>query len=86
MADADQALRQHMDEEASQELVRRDGHDLLLAACGVVLPAEGDLILLEGNEPMVGDRDAVGVAGEIVQNMLCSAKGRLGVDDPLLGK
>src|SRR6267154_554135 len=83
--DADQALGQDVDEEASQELVRRDGHDLLLAACGVVLPAEGDSVLLEGDKTMVGDGDAVSVASQVMENMLCSAERWLGIDDPLLG-
>ncbi len=48
VTDADQTLRQNMDEEPSQELVGRDSHDLLLAAGCVILPAEGDAILLEG--------------------------------------
>ncbi len=50
----------------------------------VVLPAEGDAILLAGDEAMVGDGDAVCVAGEIGEDMLGSAEGRPGVDDPLV--
>jgi len=84
VADADQAFRQNVDEEAPQELVRRDGHDLLLAAGCVVLPTEGDLIVLEADEAMVLDRDAVGVAGEILENVFCTTEGRLGIDDPVL--
>ncbi len=33
---------------------------------------------------MVGDGDAVRIAGEIVQNMLGTAEGWLGIDDPIL--
>ena len=33
---------------------------------------------------MVGDGDAVRIASEIVQNMLGTAEGWLGVDDPVL--
>ena len=33
---------------------------------------------------MVGDGDAVRIAGEIVQNMLRIAEGWLGIDDPVL--
>jgi len=33
---------------------------------------------------MVGDGDAVRVTGEIVQNMLGTAEGWLGIDDPVL--
>jgi DNA transposition AAA+ family ATPase len=42
-------LRQNMDEEAPQELVGRNRHDLLLAVSGVVVPAERDAMLHERN-------------------------------------
>ena len=51
---------------------------------GIVSPAEGDAIVLEGHEPMVGDGDAMSVAGQIVENMFGAAEGWLGVDDPVL--
>ena len=58
----------------------------MLAGLSVVLPAEGDAIVLEADEAMVGDGDAVGVAGKIVENVFGSTEGRLGVDDPILPK
>jgi hypothetical protein len=48
-----------MDEEASEELVCRDSHDLLLATTSVVFPEEGHALFLERQETMVGDGDAV---------------------------
>jgi hypothetical protein len=33
---------------------------------------------------MVGDGDAMGVAGQVVENMFGAAEGWLGVDDPVL--
>jgi hypothetical protein len=33
---------------------------------------------------MVGDRDAMGIAREIMQNMFGTAEGWLGIDDPVL--
>ena len=51
---------------------------------GIVSPAEGDAIVLEGHEAVVGDRDTMGVAGQVVENMLGTAEGWLGVDDPVL--
>ncbi len=86
MPDTNQALGQDMDQEAPQELVCGESHDLLLAAASVVFPAEGNALSVEADEAMVGDGDAVRVAGEIVENMLGSAEGWLGIDDPLLGK
>ncbi len=40
VADAHQAAGQNMKQEAAQELMGGNGHDLLLAAVGIVSPAE----------------------------------------------
>jgi hypothetical protein len=50
----------------------------------VVLPTEGDSIVVEGDKTMVGDGNAVSVASQIVEDMFCPAERRLGVDDPVL--
>ena len=62
VADADQAFGQDMDEKAAQELLGGNGHDLVLAAVSIVSPAEGDAMVLESHEAMVGDGDAMGIA------------------------
>src|SRR6266851_4484766 len=84
VADTGEASGQHMEEEAAQELLRREGHGALLAAVRVVLPAEGDPGVGDREQAMVGDGDTMGVTREIVQHMLGSAEGRLGIDDPVL--
>ena len=86
VADADQTLRQNVDQESAQKLICGDCHDLLLAAVRMVFPEKQDPIILERNQSMVGDGDAVRIASEIVQNMLGTAEGRLGIDDPVLAK
>ena len=43
----------------------------------VVLPLEGDLLAVEGEEAAVGDGDAVGVAGEIGEHGLGPSEGAL---------
>jgi hypothetical protein len=73
-----------VDREAAQELIGGDRHDFLLAAVRIVFPAKGDSIILERHQSMVGDGDAVRIASEIVQNMLGTAEGWLGIDDPVL--
>jgi hypothetical protein len=50
----------------------------------VVLPSEGDAIVVEGDETMVGDGNAVGVASQVVEDMFSAAERRLGIDDPPL--
>ena len=81
---ADEAGRKHMEKEATQELVSSDGHHFLFAAVGIVFPAERDLTIDEVDDPMVGDGNAVGVAGQVMKNVLRSAERRFGVHDPVL--
>ena len=84
MADADQTLGQNVDQESAQKLICGDRHDLLLTAVRIVFPEKRDPIILKRNQSLVGDGDAVRVASEIVQNMLGTAEGWLGIDDPVL--
>ena len=49
----------------------------------IVLPAERDAAIVTSDEPRVCDRDPMGVAGQIGENLLRSCEGALGVDDPL---
>src|SRR4029453_14240007 len=67
VADADEALRQHVQEKASEKLVgvEREGADL--APMPIILPPKGDRVVGDGDESMIRDRDAVGVAREVVQ-------------------
>ena len=58
-----------MDQKSAQELIGGNGHDLVLAAVGIVSPAEGDALVFERHQAMVGDGDAMGVAGQVVENM-----------------
>ncbi len=59
VADADEAVGDDMEEEAADELVHVQGHDLDAISVGVVLPAEADDALLDAEEAVVGEGDAV---------------------------
>src|SRR6267378_6976480 len=60
VADAVQALWQHVDEEATDELVCGECHALISIAAldAIVLPLEGDALLVESNQAAVGDGNA----------------------------
>ena len=49
----------------------------------VVLPAERHVAVVDGKEPMIRDRDPVGVPAHVVQDLPGSTEGRLGVDHPV---
>ena len=72
-----------MQQEAAKELVDIEGKELLGIAVCVVAIAERDAFAVEGDDARVADGDAVGVVGEIPENLLRSAEGRLAVDDPV---
>ena len=56
----------------------------MLAVGCIILPPEGDAVILEADQAMVRDGDAVRVAGEVVEDVFGTAKRRLGVDHPIL--
>ena len=84
VADAVEACGQHVDEEAADELVGGERHHLVAIAAfdPVVLPLEGDAVVVERDQAAVGDGDAVGVAREIAQHFLGPAEGALAIDHP----
>jgi hypothetical protein len=76
-----------MQQEAAQELFRGQGHLPLLISLisvGIILPAEGDLVVLQRHQAVVGDGHAMGVACEITQHIMGAAERWLGIDDPSL--
>lgn len=59
VADAMKAVRQGVEQEATDELIGRKRHELGLAVMAVILPAEGDLGVGQADQAGVGDGDAV---------------------------
>jgi len=81
VADAHEASRQDVQQEAPSELGERE---LLMSQTpsAVVLEAKADVVVVEGSEAVVGDGDAVGVASEVSENGVGPVEGRFGEDDP----
>ena len=67
VADAVKAVRQDVDQEAADELGGGQCHDLVaITTFGtIVLPSEGDAVAVAGDQPAVGDGDAVGIARQM---------------------
>ena len=83
MADLAEPAGQDVQEEAADEFCGVQGHRLLLIPVSVIPPEEGDLAVLQGQDAVVGDGDAVGIAAQISDDLFRGAEGRLAVDDPL---
>ena len=58
VADADQAGRQHVEQEAADELDRIEGHGLGAGMIRVVFPVEADMAVFQSAKAMVGDGHA----------------------------
>jgi hypothetical protein len=81
IAELVEAGRQDVLEEAPDELVAGHGF-LALAVGGAVLVAIGHGLVIDGEDAVVGDGDAEGVAGEIVERGLLSLAPWRDVNDP----
>jgi len=84
VVDAVEARRQDVDQESADELGGGESHDLLAITTfgAIVLPSEGHAVAVAGNQPAVGDGDAVGIARQIGQHGLWPAERALGIDHP----
>ena len=84
ITDTVKALWQDMHQEAADELVGVEPHQLVSLGTFdvVVLPLDGDAVVVERDQAPVGDGDAVDVAGEIAEHFLGATERPFAVDDP----
>jgi hypothetical protein len=73
---------QYMLQEAAKEFFAGEAHRALLAVVGVIFPSETDLRFIDGENPMVGNGDAMGITSQVLQDVVWTAKGWLGINDP----
>ena len=75
-----------MEEESPQELLDRHGDQALFVFVSRIPPAKRDLTFGQGNQPMVGYGNPVGVSPEIALNVLQAAEGPLTIHHPIVTK
>lgn len=83
VSDADEPARQNMQQEATQEFIHVESQEALLVVMSGVSPAEGDLVIKERNQTVIGDCDTMGVGTEVAEHVLRSAEGSLAINDPV---
>ena len=84
VANADEAVREDMKEKTAQELQHGKGEFALLVTVFRVAPAKGDLVLLEIDEAVIGNGDAVRIPAQVAQNLFGAGEGWFAVDHPFL--
>jgi hypothetical protein len=78
VADLDESDGQDVQEKSAHEFHGVDGGGL------AVFGAKADVASIKAHQPLIRQPDPVGVATEILEDLLWSAEGLLGIDDPLL--
>jgi len=82
IANAVESTGENVEEESPDELLDRESHHFLLIAVAVVPPVELNLPVFDIHDPMIGNRDRVRVAADVVHHLLRSGERGLGVDHP----
>jgi hypothetical protein len=77
VADAVESTGENVEEESPDELLGCENHGLLLIVVSIVPPLEADLPVVDIHDPMVGNRDTVRVAPDVIHHLLGPAKGGL---------
>src|SRR6476659_11256436 len=80
VTDPAEAVWQHMEQEAADELAHVERHHFGPRRLTVILPAEPNLSVAEIDQPAVGDSDPMRVAPQIVEHVLRIGKRTLGID------
>jgi hypothetical protein len=84
IADSHEAFGEHVKKEAAKEFYAIESHGVLAVPVAVVLPPEADVPVFQSDEALVGDGDPVGVAGQVLEDLLGPSERGLGVDHPLV--
>ena len=84
VSDSHQAFGHNVEEKTPHELPGIQLHDFVLVTVGAILPSEGYPTIFHGDQPFVGNRDAVSVAPEVLEDLVRPGEGRLAVDHPTL--
>ena len=83
IANALKSVRQNVEQETPDEFIGGQGQRLDLIVMTIILPPKTDLIVVDIEQAVVGDGDAVGIAAHVIQNLLRSSKRRFGVYHPI---
>src|SRR6266852_7114351 len=83
VANAHEAFRKHMQEEAAQELIERKSRQLLFVVVSGIAPTKSDLSFGRRDQTIIGDGYARGVATQILEHILRSTEGWFRVHHPV---
>ena len=83
IADAHEAFGQHVKKETAKKLHGIESTGALPVTMFIILPPEADGSMLKRDKALIGNGHAVGVACQVLEDLLGPSKRWLGVDDPV---
>jgi len=86
VANTNEAAGQDMKQETAEKFIGTKCHDALLVAVSGVSEAERDLFAVEGDQPVIGDGDTMGISTEVSEHLIGPAERRFAVDDPAVAE
>ena len=82
MTHTHEAFGDHVEQETADEFVSIEGHGLFSVLIFSVPVTEGDFSAVGRENSIIGERHAVGVAAEVVEDMDGRSERFFGIDDP----
>lgn len=73
-------------EEPAKKLLVAEGHHAAFAVMSIILPSKRHVSVRYPYQSMVRDRDAMGIASQILQHVFWPAKGFFRIDHPILAE
>src|SRR5271157_2627763 len=83
VADPYEARGEHVHEKSADELDRVERHDWPPMSLSVILPAEGNLVIVQTEQATVADGRLVRVPSQVLQDSRGSSPWWLGIRDPV---
>jgi hypothetical protein len=83
MSDAHEAVRDDVQQKPSEEFVGLEGHDFGTIVIRIVPPPEADATVAVIDEPIIRERDAVGVSPKVLEHLSGAGEGALRIHDPV---
>ncbi len=81
---AHESRRDRVEQKPPNEFVGLERHHFQGVAIAIITPAKQHGTVLERHQTVITDGHAVGIAAQVVHNLVGRVKGGLGIDDPLL--
>jgi len=72
-------------QETASELLVGEGEGAANRVVSVVLVTEGDTSIFKTEKSAIGEGDAMGIASQVMEDLLGTAEGRFGVESPIGG-